>query len=195
MEPQELTADYWTGRWQTGETQWDIGYPSTPLKTYIDQLEDKSLRILVPGAGNAYEGIYLLEKGFSNTVIIDISPEPIAQIRKKYPSIKEHQLVLGDFFELKGTFDLILEQTFFCALHPSLRNRYVEKCHQLLADKGCLAGVLFDAPLNKDFPPYGGTAAEYLPLFEPYFDGTLEKCYNSIKPRAGRELFMHFVKK
>jgi thiopurine S-methyltransferase len=195
MEPQELTADYWTGRWQTGETQWDIGYPSTPLKTYIDQLEDRSLRILVPGAGNAYEGIYLLEKGFSNTVIIDISPEPVAQVRKTYPSITDRQLILGDFFELEGTFDLILEQTFFCALHPSQRSLYVEKCYELLADGGRLAGVLFDAPLNKDFPPYGGTTQEYIPLFQARFEGTLEKCYNSIKPREGRELFMHFVKK
>jgi len=195
MQQEELTADYWTRRWTRGETQWDLCYASPPLTEYIDQLKDKSLRILVPGAGNAYEGIYLLEKGFDNTTIVDISPEPIEHIRKNYPGIKNHQLVLGDFFELKDTYDLILEQTFFCAIHPSQRLQYVQKCHQLLSEKGKLVGVLFNDTLNSDFPPYGGFVQDYQPLFTPYFDGTLENCYNSIKPRAGRELFMHFVKK
>ena len=44
---------YWTKRYQEESTGWDIGYPSTPLKEYIDQLEDKSISILIPGAGNA----------------------------------------------------------------------------------------------------------------------------------------------
>lgn len=195
MQQEELSAEYWTGRWARGETQWDLGQPSPPLATYIDQLENKSLRILVPGAGNAHEGIYLLEKGFDHTTILDISPEPLAHIRKNRPSIKTHQLVLGDFFALNHTYDLILEQTFFCAIHPSQRQQYVQKCHQLLSEKGKLVGVLFNDALNSDFPPYGGFAKDYLPLFAPYFSGTLENCYNSVKPRAGRELFMHFVKK
>ncbi|MFS4468005.1 hypothetical protein [Maribacter sp. 2210JD10-5] len=46
--------NYWTKRYHEEETGWDIGYPSTPLKAYIDQLEDKMISILIPGAGNAY---------------------------------------------------------------------------------------------------------------------------------------------
>lgn len=195
MKEQELTAGYWTGRWQKGETQWDIGYASTPLKTYIDGLTDKNLRILVPGAGNAYEGIYLLEKGFEHTVIMDISPEPIERIRKNYPGVKEHNLLQADFFEHKGQYDLILEQTFFCALHPNQRSQYVQKCHALLKPGGKLVGVLFNDKLNEDHPPYGGSAAIYEPLFKPWFTGDFQPCYNSIKAREGRELFIQFVKK
>jgi len=65
---------YWSTRYDEARTGWDIGYPSTPLKTYIDQLTDKNTRILIPGAGNAHEAAYLFEKGFLNTVILDISP-------------------------------------------------------------------------------------------------------------------------
>ena len=36
---------FWSLRYKEERTGWDIGYPSTPLKEYIDQLE-KVLRIL-----------------------------------------------------------------------------------------------------------------------------------------------------
>ena len=67
--------DYWTQRYKDDLTGWDIGAVSTPLKTYFDQLTDKSLRILIPGAGNAHEAdIPLHKQGFSNVSILDVSP-------------------------------------------------------------------------------------------------------------------------
>jgi hypothetical protein len=59
----ELNAVYWDQKYQNQETGWDIGTISEPLKCYIDQLEDKNIRILIPGCGNAYEAKYLIEKG------------------------------------------------------------------------------------------------------------------------------------
>ena len=46
------------------DTGWDIGKGSTPILTYIDQLEDKSIKILIPGCGNAHEAEYLVSKDF-----------------------------------------------------------------------------------------------------------------------------------
>jgi len=43
---------YWSQRYLNKNIGWDIGYPSTPLKTYFDQLEDTSIEILIPGAGD-----------------------------------------------------------------------------------------------------------------------------------------------
>jgi thiopurine S-methyltransferase len=61
----------------------------------------------------------------------------------------------------------------------------------LLRPGGKLAGVLFDIPLYADRPPYGGSKELYVSVFKPYFRFiTFEKCYNSIPPRAGNELFM-----
>lgn len=191
----EFNAEYWSTRWKNDETQWDVGYPTPPIKNYIDGLTNKNIRVLVPGAGNAYEGVYLLENGFHNTFILDISPLPLKNIQEKHPWINSKNLILGDFFELKSTYDLLLEQTFFCALHPSLRRRYVEKCHQLLVPNGILAGVLFNDTLNTDHPPFGGNLLEYQELFHPYFEGSMEPCYNSIKPRENRELFIKLTPK
>ena len=44
-----MEKDFWDKRWEEANTGWDIGYPSTPLKEYIDQLSDKEIDILIPG--------------------------------------------------------------------------------------------------------------------------------------------------
>lgn len=190
-----LSKEYWQNRWTSNETGWDIGKISNPLKEYIDQLEDKSLKILIPGAGNAYELDYLIEKGFLNTFVIDIAEQPLENISKRNPDYQKH-LILDDFFNHETKYDLIIEQTFFCALNPQLRENYVAHMHNLLNDNGKLAGLLFDFPLTEEGPPFGGSKEEYLNLFSEKFTiKTLEKAYNSIKPRANRELFFTFEKK
>lgn len=188
--PGFLSASYWDERYNRQQTGWDIGDASTPLKEYIDQLTDHPIRILIPGAGNAYEARYLSDKGFTNITVLDISAVVInrlqAQLSEQYPAI---QLVTGDFFAHSGTYDLILEQTFFCALDPALRQKYVAKMHSLLSGNGKLVGLLF----NRDFensPPFGGNTGEYRQLFSSVFRMIrLEPCYNSIPERAGNELF------
>lgn len=191
----ELNKTYWETRYQNNETGWDTGTITTPLKEYIDQLANKDLKILIPGAGNGYEFDYLIQKGFTNVFVIDIAPSPLESIKKRNPKYS-NQIVLGDFFELDETFDLILEQTFFCALNPKLRPNYVSKMHQLLRSNGKLVGLLFDFPLTHEGPPFGGSLEAYLKLFSAQFHlKTIEKAYNSIKPREDKELFFIFEAK
>ena len=192
----DLTKEYWTSRYTENDTGWDLGEISTPLKEYIDQLTDKSISILIPGAGNSYEAEYLFKNGFKNVTIIDLSEEPLKNIQKRIPDFPKENLIVGDFFEHHNHYDLILEQTFFCAINPSLRQAYAKKMHELLNNKGKLVGVLFNDVLNTDKPPFGGNKEEYISYFNPYFHfKTFDSCYNSIKPRANRELFIHFEKK
>jgi SAM-dependent methyltransferase len=183
--------EYWEQRWNEKSTRWDIGSVSFPIKDYVDQLQDKNLRILIPGCGNAYEAEYLWNKGFKNVYVADISSAAIASFRSRVPTFPEDHILNEDFFKVKGEYDLILEQTFFCALDPSLRENYVAKMHELLKPGGTLAGLLFDDPLSDPGPPFGGTADEYRRLFSNYFDfKEFGMAFNSIAPRAGREIFM-----
>lgn len=194
----ELLHDelYWQNRWDKNETGWDIGYASTPLANYFDQLENKELRMLIPGAGNAYEAEYLHQKGFSHVFVIDIAEGAIENIKHRVPLFPESHLIHGDFFKLNDQFDLIIEQTFFCALHPSERVRYVQKMQELLKPNGKLVGLLFNDPLFEDHPPYGGFEPEYRELFSDKFTlNKLETCTNSIPPRKDRELFFKFTKR
>ena len=186
-----LDANYWNDRYDSGRTGWDIGYPSTPLKAYIDQLTDKSIKILIPGAGNGYEAEYLSQNGFSNVTVVDIAKAPLDRLAAKCVGQHPPHLLEADFFELEGKYDLILEQTFFCALAPALRPAYVTKMKELLVIGGKLAGVLFNIPLNDDRPPFGGSLEAYRPLFETHLSiQVFEPCYNSIPPRQGSELFI-----
>lgn len=185
---------YWTERYETQRTGWDIGYASAPLKEYIDQLDDKSLNILVPGAGNAYEAEYLWQQGFENVVIIDISEIPLKAFKKRNPDFPDGQLIHGNFFEHTGRYDRILEQTFFCSFVPTAENRfaYAQQMAALLKPEGRLVGLWFDIPLTGDMEkrPFGGDKALYLKYLGPYLDTILfEPCYNSIAPRQGMELF------
>ncbi|MEI6021814.1 MAG: methyltransferase domain-containing protein [Bacteroidota bacterium] len=193
---EQLSAEYWNNRYVNNDFGWDVGTISEPLKHYFDQIADKSLSILIPGAGNAHEAEYLINKGFTNVSVCDLAPEPLKKLQQRCPQMMPENLILGDFFELEGnTFDLIIEQTFFCAIDRRLRQKYFQKMHALLAPQGKLVGLLFNDTMNNDQPPFGGSAEEYKNYFQTLFRvKTYEACYNSIKPRANRELFIHLIK-
>jgi methyl halide transferase len=185
-----LNQAYWDHRYQQQDTAWDLRQVSPPLKNYINQLKNKDLRILIPGCGNAYEAEYLYEQGFTNVTLIDIAPTLVADLKQRFEQTSAIKVVLGDFFEHQGAYDLILEQTFFCALDPFLRPKYVQKMHNLLITNGKLVGLLFDVMFENN-PPHGGSKESYLPLFKDAFKiQTLERCTNSFIKRQGTELFM-----
>jgi methyl halide transferase len=187
-----LDNQYWSERYTTGQTGWDTGGITPPLKEYFNQLSNKNLAILIPGCGNSHEAAYLLQQGFTNITLIDISEILCNHIRQKFSAEIPGSLTIicGNFFDHTGQYDLIVEQTFFCALNPALRSSYATKTNELLLPGGKLAGVFF----NKNFdggPPFGGSLAEYQLLFAPLYKIVcMEPCHNSITPRAGTELFV-----
>lgn len=191
-----LDKDYWVSKWDNDQTGWDIGHISTPIKKYIDQIENKDLKILIPGAGNAYEGEYLFNKGFKNVYLLDYSDVPFNNLLKRCPNFPKDHLINQNFFEHKEKYDLILEQTFFSAIHPTNRQEYVDQNHAILNENGILVGLLFAIDFGNPHPPYGGNTKEYIELFSPSFTiKVLEESHNSITPRQGDELFMILQKK
>ena len=190
-----LDQHYWEAQYKTNATGWDLGKVSPPIKEYTDTLDDKNISILIPGCGNSYEAEYLLSQGFTNITLMDIAPTLVENLQEKFKNYPNVKIVLGDFFEHQGQYDLVIEQTFFCALPPVMREQYVRKIHQLLSDNGKLVGLLF----NKTFesgPPFGGSHSEYVQLFGDRFEFLqLDFCQNSITPRINSELFIEFQKK
>lgn len=188
----QLDKNYWSDRYSKSETGWDLGAISTPIKEYIDQLTDKNLKILIPGCGFGYEAEYLFKNGFPNVHVLDFAQEPLDHFLLRNPEFPKNQLHQDDFFAHIGEYDLIIEQTLFCAIDPKLRKDYAKKISQLLSKNGKLVGVLF----NREFesgPPFGGSKLEYESYFSPYFTQmNMEECYNSIPPRKGSELFINF---
>jgi methyl halide transferase len=167
------------------------------LRSYFDQLNNKDSEILIPGAGNAYEAAYLADKGFKNVWVCDFAEAPLKNLLSRCKNIDSAHLIKSDFFlldEKMKQFDLIIEQTFFCAIDPALRRKYFEKTHALLKPGGKLVGLLFNEQFSSP-PPFGGSEEEYRKYFADLFKiKVFEPCTNSIKPRAGRELFINLVK-
>lgn len=181
-------AEYWNQRYRQKQTGWDIGHAAPALVEFAQHIANKNSAVLIPGCGNAYEAEALFTMGFHNITLLDIAPTLTEALRNrlKQTPIK---VVTGDFFTHEGQYDLILEQTFFCAIDPRRRSEYIKKMHELLTPGGLLVGLLFDR-LFEDGPPYGGSKTEYEMLLSPLFTiQKMESCYNSIAPRAGTELF------
>ena len=117
-----------------------------------------------------------------------------ANLQLKFATNTNIKIILGDFFEHTGSYDYIIEQTFFCALPPTIRQQYVYKMHQLLNENGMLAGLLFNRTFEQG-PPFGGSKAEYELLFKDAFHfTTMEVCQNSVAPRSNTELFVELQK-
>ena len=99
----EFNEDYWENRYQENTHRWDLGSVSTPIKEYIDQLENKELRIIIPGGGNSYEAEYLFKKGFRNVYVIDVAPTPLENIQKRIPDFPRNHP--RDTSEIAGSLD------------------------------------------------------------------------------------------
>src|SRR5690606_32722859 len=131
-----LDKNYWTERYSSGKTGWDIGFASPPLVQYLDQIENKELHVLIPGAGSGHEAAYALRAGFYNLYLLDFSNEPLDRFKSKNPDFPVERIYEEDFFLHSGKYDLILEQTFFCSLDTGLRAAYALKVQSLLKPGG-----------------------------------------------------------
>ncbi len=189
-----LGEKYWNDQYQSKTTGWDLGVVSPPIKNFIGTLPDKHISVLIPGCGNSYEAEYLLQQGFTNITLIDIAPLLVEKLKKKFAGQLNIKVIHGDFFHHEAKYDLIIEQTFFCALPPSMRVKYVWKMHQLLKEDGKLVGLLFNRTFDKS-PPFGGSKIEYEKLFNAAFKMVhMEMSASSIAPRANSELWVELLK-
>lgn len=192
----QLDRTYWNDRWEKQETGWDIGQASPAIMRFIKERISPGSSLLIPGCGNAHEAQALLEQGFTDITLLDIAPEAVQGLESRFAGEKRIRIVCEDFFQHKGRYDVIVEQTFFCALPPVLRADYVRKTWELLNEGGVLAGLLFDRVFERPGPPFGGSRQEYLGLFEKGFEiRQMETTPFSIPPRAGSELFIECIKR
>ena len=193
---QVLDAKYWNDQYLANTTGWDLGMPSPPLVDFFNSIENKDLKILIPGCGNAYEAEFLMNAGFTNITLIDISADLVKKLQERFANNASVNVVLGDFFELEGTFDLIVEQTFFCALQPFMRDKYAQKMRTLLSDNGQLVGLMFNRVFEKQGPPFGGNTAEYRRVFTSNGLNMIQAdaCLNSVSPRANSEIFFKTIR-
>lgn len=192
----KLDANYWQSRYEEDNAPWDLGLISPAILEILESLENKSMQILIPGSGRGHEAVYLRQKGFHNVYLCDWAPGAFDYLLKQHPSYPKELLLIQDFFTLTQKFDLILEQTFFCALPKILRQDYARKMANLLNVDGLLTGLLFASEFEKPGPPFGGTKTEYISVLELFLEvDYMELATNSIPPRQGNELLFRAKQK
>ena len=110
-------------------------------------------------------------------------------------------IVQKDIFSLipeyENSFDYVIEQTCFCAIHPSRRNEYEYLVRGILKYGGHIIGLWFplDKLLSAGGPPYGTSVDDVKSLFSSNWEIKKEEfSEHSIKPRRGREKLMIFKK-
>lgn len=197
-------ADWWSELYQTGDTRWDGGGPHPLLDTLIPPLKISRSRVLVLGCGAGHDAAWWEKRGHIVTAV-DFSEEALKHARGLYGESETLRWVQADAFKLPtawtSRFDLIFENTMFCAIPPSRREELVRVWWRMLSPRGRLIG--FVPVMDKQTgPPYGvsewemrrrlldapvGSAkslkrARFLPLL-----WNREK--NSIEKRLGHELF------
>jgi len=193
------SPNFWDNKYSNNEHSWDIGKPTPIFKNWASNIENKSkYKICIPGCGYGHDIIYLSRIGF-DVYGFDFSSEAVNHI-KEFDSKLNVQCV--DFFQIDNKynkyFDFILEYTFYCAIDPIDRARYVRKCYNLLKDKGKIIGIML--PIyneNKDFgPPFEVYEEELILNFQNKFNILKIKKNNfSIEKRKNIELYVEYEKK
>ncbi|HIP32727.1 MAG TPA: SAM-dependent methyltransferase, partial [Crocinitomicaceae bacterium] len=70
---EHLSQEFWSNRYKEESTGWDLGEISPPIKAYFYKVEDKGIKILIPGCGNGHEAEFLHNQGFSNVHVLDFA--------------------------------------------------------------------------------------------------------------------------
>tara|TARA_Y100000590_G_C15631930_1_gene981513 strand:+ start:439 stop:1056 length:618 start_codon:yes stop_codon:yes gene_type:complete len=190
---------FWDTKYINNEFKWDLGKPTPIFKNWSKSIRNKNIKICIPGCGRGHDVLYLSNLGF-NVYAVDFSKEAINYINRK--SNKKIKTLCVDFFDLNNSynsyFDYILEYTFYCAIDPKNRKKYVSKCYDILKNNGKIIAIMIPIgqPDSSGSPPFNVTENEVVENFSNKFK--INKIYKSnlsIKPRENIELFVEYEKK
>jgi SAM-dependent methyltransferase len=74
--------EHWQSRYQTGDTPWDTGRPSTMLLQVVAEKKIAPCRAIDLGCGTGTNAVWLAQQGF-DVVGLDLSPLAIEQATKR----------------------------------------------------------------------------------------------------------------
>tara|TARA_B100000676_G_scaffold113760_1_gene113378 strand:- start:1661 stop:2260 length:600 start_codon:yes stop_codon:yes gene_type:complete len=166
---------FWNQCYIDNNTGWDIGSVTPVFKQWADNLKKKS-KILVPGAGNGYDPLYFSSLGHDVTAI-DFSEYAVTTMKSKAKDKRlDLKVIRCDFFDIldiyENEFDYIIEYTFFCAIDPYNRDKYIDTTYNLLKDGGHLIGLFlpFNKNLSEGGPPFAIKEEEVEQKFSKKFN-------------------------
>tara|TARA_B100000809_G_scaffold66185_1_gene62886 strand:+ start:3853 stop:4452 length:600 start_codon:yes stop_codon:yes gene_type:complete len=193
-------SQFWENIYLEDDAGWDLK-GVTPV---FDSISNELIpgKICIIGCGRGYDAIMFAQKGFDVTAV-DFAPSAIDSVKSLAINSKvKVNIVKADIFSLKSesmnTYDFIIEQTCFCAIHPSRRKEYEILVKSILKPGGKLIGLWFplDKKLDEGGPAWGTTIEEVKSIFQDGWKIKKEEFPAlSIEPRKGREKLIIFKKR
>lgn len=196
IEPPDgpFVPEFWDSLYRKQETGWDIARPAPPLVSLLSRLSLPPCDVVVLGCGRGHEVAHLAACGHRATGV-DFATSAVLAARDALEAADHGAEVLeADVFDLahthRGSFDLAVEHTCFCAIDPCRRQEYVQVIHEILRPGGRLAALFYENPsAPQGPPPFPASRSEIVDLFSPVFAiESLEVPLDSIERRAGKEL-------
>jgi SAM-dependent methyltransferase len=135
--------------------------------------------------------LWAAANGYQVTAI-DFAPEAIVRLKGQLDAAGlQADLVCADLFDLPDAlsraFDLVLEQTCFCAIDPIRRAEYVTAVHRMLVPGGRLAGLFYRCGGDSG-PPFNTEPDQVRALFDGLFVvDSLAPTPHSHERRSGEE--------
>jgi len=196
-------ADFWNNKYINKEFTWDTGSCTPIFRNWSDSITNKkNIKICIPGCGRGHDVIYLSKQGL-DVYAFDFSIEAISYLKSQNNQNNLNaNIFCMDFFDLSKKynvfFDYILEYTFYCAINPKDREKYINKCHDILNDKGKLIAIML--PLaestENNGPPFYVSKEELINKFDDKFSILkMEKSNLSISKRKDIEIYVEYEKK
>lgn len=188
FESDSAQPDFWSQRYASGSTPWQLDRVPARLETFIRSLPAQR-NILVPGCGQDYRTIDAFTRSGHHVTAIDFSPVAITASTKALPRSADN-IILGDFFAYdfaEAPFDFVYERTFLCSLPPQLWKDYAGRVSELLRPGGALVGFFFYGHESEP-PPYPLTEESAAQLFAERFElQTSEPVTGSLSIFDGKE--------
>ncbi len=187
-----LTSEYWQNRFLSSDTPWELGHPSVVLLEAFEELATRGepirdKKILSAGCGTGRDALALAQRG-AHVLAIDWSSHAIVDLQERSRNLPliggSVAIESGDFFAIEPRpMDVVAEHTFFCAIDPITRSRYVDRISEWISPGGYLVGnffVLADAEASalsglslsaaREGPPFATTVSELQRRLSPYFE-------------------------
>lgn len=198
-EAKEYKLEDWQRHYDENDLGWDLGQVAPPFVKLWEEGKLPLGKVLVPGCGRGHEVQFFAENGFAVTAI-DFSVGAVTYLKN---ALKERNLegrvLHQDFFSLDdthdGVYDLVIEQTFFCAIAPRQRQDYVLNVARMLKPGGMLVGLFYHTD-KQGGPPYNTTREDIETHFSEKFKiQELYKTTLSSEQRKGKEWLGIFKKR
>jgi len=192
----------WNQAYVDGNTPWDKGMPSPVIEDLLSEIPPDAYMI-VPGCGTGNDIVALLRTNPKSVMGIDIAPEAITLLHRRFADNPVVHPFLGDFMqhaaENPATADVIIEHTCFCAIPIAMRSAYATACANILRSGGKLLGAFYWMPRDTDDitigPPFQTSEDELRDLFSAMFDVELSVATVGFPERLGREFRVVMTRK